>query len=333
MPAGLLNPVQHRAARDLCRRIDPDLHFAAHFLPRDRRGDVYAVAALVSQLRDIVTPTPTPAADPATAPCANDPAQAPAACSPADMANCASCAGESPEQRRHVCAMVLGFIYGGEKTGKPELDGFHAVALARGLPRELFESVADGMTTLTHTKRIATWKRLREGMDGAAGGLGIAALRLAGLGDREVAAVEPQVRAWAVGVYFTRLLPRVGACLKSGRIPVPLDDVFKAGLSEADLQRFADEGTHGNDPRWMAMMQSLTERASNLLTGGEGSLSRIGGPFGRAAAVLGQVTRGRLEDFAKRGYPVFGDESPAGLWSRLSKLPGAVGVLARRTRA
>lgn len=347
MTTGLLSKEQSLAARALCRRVDAEVHFASHFLPAERRGELYAVAALVEQLRDILTPGITPGVAPGSAPgsapgttpctdasasasaCASDPTKAPESCTSAGPSGCSTCGGETPEQRRHVCSMVLEFLYGGEKTGKPELDGFHAVAQARGLRRDLFESCADGLTTLIHTKRIPTWKRQREAMDRAAGSLGVVALLLAGSGDEVVASVEPQVRAWGVGIYLARSLPRAGAVLLAGRVPVPLDDVFKAGLSEADLHDMAQRGTHGDDPRWAALMQGQCERAASLMSGGEASLPRVGGAFARAAAVLGQIERGRLDDFAKRGYPIMPHETSRGLWSRLSKLPRAMRVLGR----
>lgn len=327
MPAGLLDPQQFQAARDLCRRVDPDVYFAAHFLPAERRGAVYAVAAMVEQLRDIVTPRPEQ-----TAVCANDPTVAPQSCTAEAQAGCSSCGGETPEQRRHVCSMVLEFLYGGEKTGKPELDGFSQIASTHGLTRDLFEAVAEGMTLLVHTKRIATWKKQRGAMDQVAGSLAVASLRIAGLTGDVAAGLEPQVRAWAVGVELARLLPRVGLILKDGRVPLPLDDVFRAGLSEADLCRFAAEGTHGDDPRWTALMKGQCDRARSLMSGGEACLPRLSGAPGRAAAVLGRIERGRVERYEARGYPLFSSETGGGLWSRLAKLTGAVGLLSRKSR-
>src|SRR6185295_8772142 len=88
----------YTAARAMCRRAARELFFASHFLAREQRHALYVIHAVLGQLHEIVHHPGT--------------AEQPA---------------ETFEQKRAVCGSVLEHLWAGEATGKPELDGFHAV--------------------------------------------------------------------------------------------------------------------------------------------------------------------------------------------------------------
>lgn len=310
---------QRRAGRDACRAASADLFFAAHFLPRIQRQAIYTLAAVGRQLRDILDPCPGGGA----------PQAGESACS--GVGGCATCAGgETPQQRRAVCAAVLDFLYSGQQTGKPELDGFVIVARHWDIPRALFDQWADGLATLAELKLYATWSRLRSVCNQAAGTAGLIAFRALRNEPRQPPAeLEPLVQSWAAAMQLAAMLSELGREVQRGRLALPLDDLVKFGLDRSEVTAMAQAGTAGGDGRWRALMAFEIARVRSLYRGGAGCLRWLPPPARRAAAILGETYLGRLAILERRGGDPFGRPIPATLWSRLARLPAAM-QMARR---
>jgi phytoene/squalene synthetase len=337
--ATTIDRAHYRAAREACRSLAPGLFFASHFLPRRQRHALYVLAAVVRQLEEIIDPgTKTQAEG-----CPGDEAACvegvvTGTCATGGNAaagGCATCGGESPQQRRAVCAAVLDFLYSGQKTGKPELDGFLAVVTPCAIARESFDAIADGLSDFLTTRRFATWNRLRQTVGQSAGAeaaLALAVLRRDAGPLPDTAAA--QMSAWATSLRLASLLPAVGAYWKQGRLILPLEDLVKHGLSERDLDAMTNAPRNApgpaDDPRWVALMRFECDRLRTLHRGGAGWLTALTPAGARAAAIFGRSVLRRLDHFEAGGFDSSSTQPPPTLWSRLRHLPAAVGAASRR---
>lgn len=336
-PAALTRE-HYRAARAVCRKHTPDALFAAQMLPMDRRAPLLVLAAVWRQLVEIMGPPQTPKR------AAPDHERPPANCPPGECqrGGCdpGSCQGETVEQRRHVCAAVLDHLYDGQPTGKPELDAFAIVNAACPLPRELFDAALDAIADQRTRPRWPTWKRLRGSLDAGAGSVALLAARFL---TAEPAAAwtdtfTNQVKAWAVGLAMIDSLGRIGDDWRAGQLMIPLDDLTRHGLSEADVARFTanadgaansgdDPAAGSHDERFHALLDDQTQRIANLLRGGARALESLATmSCRRGAAVHASLAWRRLSAVRNGRVNPFADAAPprVSAVSRFTCLPAAM---------
>lgn len=343
-----IDRTHYRAAREACRAQEPDAFFASHFLPARDRPAVMIARAVVRQIVEIVDPDAKAQASACTEESTDQRAKPRAENPPGRAAGetasggCAACGGgESPEQRRAVCAAVLDFLYSGQKTGKPELDGFHAVAAAYGLPREYFDRIANGLSAFLTTRRFATWNRLRQTVAvfaEAEAALAFSVLRASR--DPLTGTAAAQLSAWATALNIAARLPHVGTYWKRGRLVLPLEDLVKHGLAEGGIdgvlrcnedRRLVEPRL---DPRWVALMKHECDRVRTLHRGGAGWLQSLTPAGARAAAVFSDGIFARLERFEESGFAParIASDPRASLWSRLARVPRAMSGAGRRRK-
>jgi len=310
-PTVVIDPAHYRAARDACRSGAPDLFFASYFMPKHTRHAVFSLVAVYLQLADILKPQ---------APLSNDP--------PPDD----TCSSETPQQKREVCAAILEHLYQGKPTGKPELDSFYQIVSSYNLPRQHFESLADGIMQEATIPRYATWTRLRKQLDQTAGTAALIASgvpRTQGANPALNKTAIHQARAWAVGMRMVSILRQVDDDWQHGRLMLPQEDLNRFGLSENDIARFHDRHTTAHDPRWTQLMKFQIGRVKSLLRGGSRCLhTAYSHKTPRAAAVLSAMYWGLLDDFERRGADPFAPLPEATMWDRLRYLPKALRLVA-----
>ena len=319
-----VDPGQYRAAKSVCRQWLAEVFFASYLLPKPRRMGAYCLAAVGRQIVEIAVPTPPhdKRGESSTRPVDN---------TGEAVSDCQSCqAGESDEQRRAVCLAVLDHLYAGKPTGKPELDGFSQVAQYLAIPREQWDRLVDGLIEQSAVRRYATWARMRDHLErtaGIAAQLGVRLFIDPSQRQAVYSSVHERVAAMGAGTGLTKILADLGNLGRHGRLMLPLDDLLKFELTEADVLRFIEMGTSGNDRRWRRLITFETARARNLIRGGAGALSSLEGDWARRAVAVVAAQYLGLLDQIERG-DVFAHRPRTRPWHRLAQLPGAVRMAA-----
>jgi len=300
IPPSLQLPTEQvRAVAAHARQHAADLAFASYFLPREKRSAVQAVAVVCRQLTDILMPKQSvtaPASNNATDDDACDLESTTDGC-PTPQACEGGCqgGGESIQQRRTVCSAILEYLFAGRETKQPELDGFHAVVRHHGLTRDRFERLFDGVASLAQVHRYATWPRLRDDLEHAAGKTaGIFWNVLAGAADSSETAAHAQAKALGTAASLIHLLGRIPDDWHAGLLRLPLNDLVQAGLNDHDIGAFVEAGTTHGDVRFDAMLVTQCERARNLLRGSARAIATLPDTRSRRALAVYialQVTR------------------------------------------
>lgn len=310
-PAWPFDAVRHRAVADRCRLRDPDLFFASQFMGKRRRHAVYVVWAVLDQLRQIMTSK--------------------------DEGGCAGCSGSGSgacgsmnkpptpgmdDERVKVCAAVLDYLLGGEKTGEAHLDGFAEIINHAGIGRARFDEYVQGLAELQALKRVATWSRLRAALEKAAGAP--AAIVADMFTDDYPDDRRARLTAWATAPALLELLCDTASIWRCGaRLLIPLDDLVKCRLTEKDIAGFTEKQTAGGDERWRAMAQLQSERIANLRAGGLAGLDPLPTDVRRAALVYAEIRMIRLSDLADP----FAASRPITTWQRVRRVMPAIRLM------
>jgi len=313
------------------RRRDRDLAFACGFLPAAQQGPVLQTLALFDQLAQVLGLLPMDGQSKDAASTCGEACDT--ACDTGMTTNaqgCVTCGGESPDQRREVCASVLAFLYNGEVTGKPTLDGFHHVATTHRLQRESFEAWCDGWGSLMGLPRIATWSRLRGLLDATTGGMTrtVAALLH---GDELNDRLATAARDWGAACGLMAVLSGAINGDAKGAVWLPLDDLVACRVTERELIAWRKAPATADVSRWSALVQRLCDRAITLHDEGAVWMRGLSPAVARGPAVWGQMQRLRWQRWRDEPLTLLSTKAPAatGVLDRLRATRGALRVLAR----
>lgn len=155
----------------------------------------------------------------------------------------------------------------------------------------------DAMAMDLTIDRYPTYADLERYMRGSAAAVGLMMLPVLGVPE------SPEVRraAMALGeaMQMTNFLRDVGEDARRGRIYLPLEDLKRFGVSEAQILAGAiDEG-------FVALMRYEIERARVLYLEADSGIPAIPGPM-RSAVLLARELYARILDrIERRGYDVF----------------------------
>ncbi len=288
------------AAGRICRQRFPEIHFAAHLLPRPQRNAVLCLAAAVDQVQQIIhPPAPTEHPDAASSSCGS---------------GCCGCHGG--DERRRIALAVIDHLYRGEPTGKPELDGFLLVLKAYRVPSEPFQTAIDAALEHAGRVRYATWSSLYDMCRRTAGPFASLALPILAPGADTTA--HTQAISLAAAMRATHLLLHAGEEGRAGRVTVPLDDLVRFGLTDRQWLAFA-QAREGHDERLTALVRFQIERLSNLFAGGLKCRNAIDNPrIRRAIARLADDYIHTLQRIESGTIDIFDFKSePRDLWQRV----------------
>lgn len=261
-----MNRTYYHACREHCRKTWPSLHFATTFGDSALRVAMSGTWAVVHQLRRIML----------------------------DEAEPGGCCGESTAQRVEVCGNVLDHLYSGKETGKPELDGFAALAEHHHIDQAILQRYAEGLAASREVKRFATWNRVRSDYEQTGGALAAHLISAcAGVNIPEHHAV-----AWTASMQLAEAAMQLGDQWQRGRLCVALDDLVRAKLTERDVAAMAEQT---GDPRWQDLTDHLNTRIASLYRGGVRFITYLPAPAQRVAAVFGELHMARWDAWRKTG--------------------------------
>ena len=215
-------------------------------------------------------------------------------------------------------------------AGRPETELGRELAetVARfPIPRGAFEDIVAGCRMDLTTRRYATFADLRVYCERVASAVGLASIEIFGYDD-------PRTRDYAVelglALQLTNILRDVAQDARRDRIYLPLEDLQRYGVSEAEmLAAVADQGAP-RSPGLRSLLAFEAERARSHYAAAARALPDRDRHAMRAAEIMGAVYRAVLEEWARRGHPVAGPRlqlsKPRKLWIALRTLARAWGA-------
>ena len=210
-------------------------------------------------------------------------------------------------------------------SGKPEteLGRELAEAVARfPIPRGAFEDIVAGCRMDLTTRRYATFADLRLYCERVASAVGLASVEIFGYED-------PRTREYAVelgmALQLTNILRDIAQYAARDRLYLPLEDLSRFGVSEAELLAVACDPQRARPEGLSRLLASEAERARSHYAAAAGLLPARDRRSMLAAEIMGTIYRALLEAWARRGHPLGGPRVQLSkarkLWIALRSVP------------
>jgi phytoene synthase len=189
------------------------------------------------------------------------------------------------------------------------------------IPRSAFEDVLAGCRMDLATRRYASFADLRVYCERVASAVGLASIEIFGYQDARTREYAIEL---GLALQLTNILRDVGPDAARDRIYLPLEDLARFGVGEAELLAAArDPGA----PRPHGLAELLGfeyERARSRYAAAASALPQQDYRSMRPARIMGAVYRGVLEEWSRRGRPLGGPRvqlsKPRKLWIALGTL-------------
>lgn len=290
MASHVIDP-DYFGARDICRRHAKSFYFASHFLPKEKRFHAYAVYAFCRLLDDAV-----------------------------DKAN---------DNATRVARLVwfddmLDSLYAGDLPEDPieqdkALRAFANTVNVCGIPKRLFQELAEGCRMDLTVATYADWPALEKYCYHVAGVVGVIMCHVFGLHDE---AAHAKAIAMGNAMQVTNILRDVKEDLAMDRIYLPQEDLERFGVTRQELE--AGRVT----PQFIELMKFEIARARQLYADGARGLAMIPNDGSRyTAAVMSTVYGGILDAIERQNYDVFTRRARLNGVQKIRKLFTARGLL------
>jgi phytoene synthase len=191
-------------------------------------------------------------------------------------------------------------------AGRPETELGRELAetVARfPIPRSAFEDVVAGCRMDLTTSRYATFADLRVYCERVASAAGLASIEIFGYDD-------PRTREYAVelglALQLTNILRDVAGDAARDRLYLPLEDLARFGVPEAELLAAAREPGAPRPDRLSRLLAFEAERARSHYAAAASLLPQRDRRSMLAAEIMGAIYREVLEEWARRGHPIGG---------------------------
>jgi phytoene synthase len=189
------------------------------------------------------------------------------------------------------------------------------------IPRGAFEDIVAGCRMDLTTRRYATFAELRVYCERVASAVGLASIEIFGYDD-------PRTRDYAIelglALQLTNILRDVAQDARRDRVYLPLEDLQRFGVSEAELLAAAADARPPRSRGLAGLLAFEAERARSHYAAAARALPERDRHAMRAAEIMGAVYRAVLEEWARRGHPLAGPRvqlsKPRKLWIALHTL-------------
>jgi 15-cis-phytoene synthase len=189
----------------------------------------------------------------------------------------------------------LDAVYTGMPT-MPQGIALQPVAREFNLPRSRFEELIEGVEMDLAHNRYQTFDALTQYCRRVASAVGLICLEIFGYTD-------PGARRYAeslgLALQLTNIIRDVGTDLRQGRIYLPVEDLTRFEVGEADLRR----GVVTDKVR--ALLRFECDRARDCYRRAASELPRVDTRSLVAAEIMGGIYYGILERIERAGYDVF----------------------------
>jgi phytoene synthase len=171
------------------------------------------------------------------------------------------------------------------------------------LPRSAFEALVEGVEMDLHGRRYGTFEELYQYCIRVASAVGLMCVQIFGCRD---ARSRQYAIDLGVALQLTNILRDVPGDLERGRVYLPLEDLARFGVTEAELGAEAMHGGQGvRSPQVKALLAFEAERARQYYARADAALPRADARRLVAARIMGNIYRGILDRIERRGYDVF----------------------------
>lgn len=164
------------------------------------------------------------------------------------------------------------------------------------IPPHYFQELVDGMEMDLVKSRYGSFAELTEYCHRVAGVVGLMCIEVFGYS-------RPETREYAerLGTAFqlTNILRDLGTDAARGRLYLPLEDLTRFGVPEADI--LAGRMT----PAFRSLMRFEVERARGFYTAADAALPAVDRPRMLPARIMSAIYRRLLERIEAEGYDVF----------------------------
>jgi phytoene synthase len=251
----------------LCRQLTQSyartFFFASHCLSRSTRTNAYAVYAF---------------------------------CRTADNAVDEAATLEQARQRIQQIHIDLEKVYGDDQVS-PMLRAFRQTVKDRGIPRDLFDALLDGMDMDLYKTRYSTYEELDLYCYRVAGVVGLMMTHLFGFRSERC---FPNAVALGRAMQLTNILRDIKEDLERDRIYLPQNELARFGVTEADLA-----SGRVTEP-FRDLMRFQIDRARSAYQEAESGISDILGRTNRLTVrVMGKLYGGILNAIERQDYDVF----------------------------
>lgn len=180
------------------------------------------------------------------------------------------------------------------------------------VPVRYAEQLLDGVASDLEPRRYASFEDLAAYAYRVAATVGLMSMHIIGFTGEEAL---PYAIKLGVALQITNILRDVGEDWRNGRLYLPLDELSRFGLTEADVA--AGKVT----PAWRRFMRFQIERVRNLYNGAWPGISMLDkrGRFSIAAAA--GLYEAILEDIEGHDYDVFSRRASISGLGKLGRLP------------
>jgi phytoene synthase len=193
---------------------------------------------------------------------------------------------------------------GGLKTGPstPQGQALRPFIERFNLPRGAFEELIDGVEMDLTQTRYATFADLHQYCLRVASAVGLVCVEIFGYRD-------PAARTYAselgVALQLTNILRDVPVDLARGRIYIPVEDLDRFGVTEADLRAACAADGAGPSPPLRDLLAFQAARARRYYARAREALPREDARRLVAAEIMSGIYRGVLTRIEGSGYDVF----------------------------
>jgi phytoene synthase len=225
---------------------------------------------------------------------------------------------------REALTRALDGDYGDNKI----LPAFHDVVKRNNIPARFFHELIDGAEMDLTKTRYETFEELYQYCYRVASVVGLVCLHVWGFSGGEATYIPAE--ACGIAFQLTNILRDLKEDAERGRIYLPLEDLRRFGIEEADLIR----GVFDN--RFHALMKFETERAREYYRKAAPLLREIDPDSRPTFVIMFRIYRGLLERIEEQNYNVFASRArlstakKVGIVARVwlgSKLPGGRSLL------
>ena len=166
------------------------------------------------------------------------------------------------------------------------------------IPRACFEQIVDGCRMDLATSRYATFADLRGYCERVASAVGLAAIEIFEYRNQGTRAYAVEL---GVALQLTNILRDVAGDAARGRLYVPLEDLARFGVTEADMR---DAAAGPRRPEVGALLAFQGDRAREHYERAAALLPAEDGRAMAPAELMAAVYRAMLDAMRRRGFPI-----------------------------
>jgi phytoene synthase len=189
-------------------------------------------------------------------------------------------------------------------AGRPETDLGRelAEAVARfPVPRSCLEEIVAGCRMDLTTRRYQSFADLRLYCERVASSVGLASIEIFGYQDDATRSYAVEL---GLALQLTNILRDVAADAARDRVYLPLEDLARFGVGEAELLGASRDGCEPRSAGLERLLAFETDRARSRYAAAAASLPAVDRRSMLAAEIMGAVYRALLEEWTRRGHPI-----------------------------